>query len=246
MTAAALACTLCLSTFGAWKPDVGAARAYADSRPGTVSFAVRTQGRFFGHRSTVGYPSASTIKALMMVTYLRQPSVRRRALTRRDRALLAPMIRRSDDVAATTIRNRVGDAALVRTGRRGGMRRLQPHPIWGLSRVDASDFTRFFLNLERLTPKRHRAYAMGLLRRVVPSQQWGIGRVKPRGWTVHLKGGWGSGSGAVDHQVALLERGNQRVAIAIRTSANGSHATGKATLRGVAARLLKGLSAVEG
>ena len=76
----------------------------------------------------------------------------------------------------------------------------------------------------------------------MPSQRWGIGRVVPAGWTLHLKGGWGSGSGAVDHQAALLTRGPQRVAVAITTTSNGSHAAGKATLRGVAARLMRELS----
>jgi hypothetical protein len=67
--------------------------------------------------------------------------------------------------------------------------------------------------------------------------------VAPRGWTLHFKGGWGSGSGRVDHQVALLTRGAQRVSLAILTTAQGTHAYGRATLRGMAARLLRGLAA---
>ena len=38
------------------------------------------------------------------------------------------------------------------------------------------------------------------------SQRWGIGQASLPGWRVYFKGGWGSGTGAVDHQVALLER----------------------------------------
>jgi hypothetical protein len=45
----------------------------------------------------------------------------------------------------------------------------------------------------------------------------------------------------VDHQVALLTRGSERVSLAILTYADGSHAYGKETLRGVAKRLLRGL-----
>jgi hypothetical protein len=66
--------------------------------------------------------------------------------------------------------------------------------------------------------------------------------VAPRGWTVHAKGGWGSGTGAIDHQVALLTRGDERVSAAVLTTADGTHAYGKATLRGMFARLLRGLT----
>jgi len=58
---------------------------------------------------------------------------------------------------------------------------------------------------------------------------------------VYFKGGWGSGSGAVDHQVALLTHGDIRLSVAVLTASNGSHATGKATLECVFRRLLRGL-----
>ena len=64
----------------------------------------------------------------------------------------------------------------------------------------------------------------------------------PPGWHLFLKGGWGSGSGRVDHQVALLKRGHHRIALAVFTQFDPSHSYGKQTLRGIAARLLAGLS----
>jgi hypothetical protein len=100
------------------------------------------------------------------------------------------------------------------------------------------------LRVDRLTPGQHRAYALRLLRTIVRRQRWGIAKVAPRGWRLYFKGGWGSGTGRVDHQVALLMRGRHRVAVAITTTDNGSHAAGKATLRGVARRLLRGLHRV--
>jgi hypothetical protein len=191
-----------------------------------------------------GVPAASTLKAILLVAYLRR--AHDRPLTRGDRALLAPMVRRSDNVTATRVRDLIGNAGLKRFTVRAGMRRFSPHAVWGLSRVDASDLTRFMLHVDALTPRRHRAYALRLLRTIVPSQRWGIAKVSPRGWTLHFKSGWGSGTGAVDHQVALLTRGDQRVAVAVTTTANGSHAAGKQTLRGVTRRLLAGLGRVEG
>jgi hypothetical protein len=178
---------------------------------------------------------------MLLVAYLRRPDVRDRDLRRADRDLLGPMIRRSDNVAATRVRDSVGEAGLVRLARRVGMRAFAPAPIWGLSRIDAADQTLFLLHVDRFVPPRHRAFALRLLRTIVPSQRWGIARVRPPGWALYFKGGWGSGSGAVDHQVALLRRGRRRVSVAILTTASPSHDYGKQTLRGVAARLLRDL-----
>ncbi len=66
-----------------------------------------------------------------------------------------------------------------------------------------------------------------------------------RGWHLYFKGGWGSGTGWVDHQVALLTRGDERVSVAILTFHDGSHAYGVETLRGIALRLLSGLDSAD-
>jgi hypothetical protein len=227
----------------AWRPDVEAARGFVSERAGQISFAVRTEGHLYGVDVRRTVPSASVLKAMLLVAYLRESAVRDRSLRKTDRDLLAPMIRWSDNVAATRVRDIVGNDALVRLARRVGMRAFTPAAIWGLSRVDAADQTLFFLQIDRYVPSRHRAYALKLLSSIVPSQRWGIARVRPRGWALYFKGGWGSGSGAVDHQVALLRRGAKRVSVAILTTSSPSHAYGKATLRGVAARLLRGLAA---
>jgi hypothetical protein len=226
-----------------WQPDIAGAAAWAAQRQGSVTFAVRTPDRLRGRGLDRQFPSASVIKAMFMVTYLRQGSVRDRDLDAGDRALLAPMIRRSDNVAATRVRDIVGNAAVVRLAERAGMTRFAIDPVWGRSLITARDQTRFFLGIEELLPERHRAYALRLLRTIVPSQRWGMGRTIPERWQLHFKGGWGSGTGAVDHQVGLLRRGAHRVAIAVLTVGNPSHAYGKATLRGVSRRLMRDLGA---
>jgi beta-lactamase class A len=226
----------------AWTPHVAEARAYAHARPGVIAFAVRTDDHLWGWRTDEQFPSASVLKAMLLVAYLRH--VGDRPLRASERALLTPMIRRSDNSAATTIRDRIGDGALVRLARRAGMTRFRPGgAIWGNSQITARDQTRLFLHIDALMPAAHRAYAMRLLRTVIPSQRWGIGRVPLPGWTVYFKGGWGSGTGRVDNQVALLVKGDERVSVAVLTVADGSHAAGKETLRGIFARLLRGLPA---
>jgi hypothetical protein len=96
-------------------------------------------------------------------------------------------------------------------------------------------------HFDRYVARRHRAFARNQLARIVPSQRWGIGRLRLPGWRLYFKGGWGSGTGAVDHQVAFLESGSARIALAVFTEGDGSHRYGKQTLYGIAARRLRGL-----
>jgi hypothetical protein len=225
-----------------WRPDVAAARTYAASRAGDVSFAVRTQERAWSWRGTTSYRSASLVKAMLLVAYLRRDDVRRRALRPDERALLDPMVRFSDNRAADAVHARVGLPALSALARRAGMRSFAPHPVWGGSSVTADDQARFFLRIDRLVPARHRDYAMGLLRGIVPEQRWGIAAAVPDGWNIAFKGGWGRGvTRQVDHQAALLTNAALRVSVAVLTADSPGDGYGSATLRGVAARLLRGL-----
>jgi beta-lactamase class A len=242
LLAAVVALVLPASASAAWKPHVHDAARWAAARHGSVAFAVRVPGHAWGWHARRTFPSASVLKAMLLVSYLNKRSVRGRALHHDERRLLSPMIRRSDNAAANVMVGRVGAGGLRALARRAGMHNFTPVTgIWGNSRIDAEDQARFFLRIDRLLPPRHRAYAMRLLRRIVPRQRWGIAQVSPPGWQLFFKGGWGSGTGRVDHQVALLTRGSERVSVAILSYGDGSHAYGKATLRGVARRLLRGL-----
>jgi Beta-lactamase enzyme family len=222
---------------------VHSAIVYANRRAGEVRFAVRTQHRLWASHAIQTVPSASVLKAMLMVAYLDRPGVRDRPLDKEDFRLIGPMIRRSDNVAAARVLAIVGAGGVYGVARHAHMRRFALDPvIWGQSRIDAADQARFFLHIDARVVPRHRATALHLLSSVVPRQRWGIGRVRVPGWRVYFKGGWGSGTGAVDHQVALLRRGERRVSVAVLTTDSPSHAYGKETLRGVFARLLSGLS----
>lgn len=238
---------LCAATGAAaqpvWRPHVSTAVRFAKQRRGQIAIAVSTRERFWGWHDRRTYPSASVIKAMLLTAYLDRGSVRHRRLHHWERAVLEPMIRRSDNEAASRIMRIVGTGGLRKLARRAGMRRFTPVAgYWGTSRIDARDQARYFLRIDRFMPRRHRSYGMRLLKSVVPEQRWGVAQVQPPHWNLFFKGGWGSGSGAVDHQVALLKRGHRRVAIAVLTYANGSHEYGRRTLRGVFGRLLRGLN----
>ncbi|MGH3664636.1 MAG: serine hydrolase [Egibacteraceae bacterium] len=226
-----------------WRPRMDPAAEYAQARDGSVSIAVMdTEGRMHRWRGAGKVPMASVLKVMFMVAYLRQPAVRDRKLRDADRDLLRPMIRRSDNDSATTIANRLGPKPLYRLARRADMHEFSYTRPWGLSTTSARDQARFMARLRRHIPNRHEPYAMGLLNDIVPSQRWGIGKVDTPRWRKHFKGGWGSGTGWVDHQVVRLQRRDgTRVGLAVMVRNSPSHTYGKRTLRGVFARLLRDL-----
>ncbi len=224
-----------------WRPDMSAALADARGRVGDIAFAVRTADRFYGYRASHVEWSASVVKAMLMVAYLDEPWVADRPIDAADNALLIPMITASNNDAADRVDEIVGSAGLDALARRVGMTQFSAAaPVWGESEITAADQTRFFLDIDRDVVARHRRYAMHLLASVIPSERWGIGELSPAGWTLYFKGGWGYGTGLLDHQVVLIKRGCARVAIAVLTMYDGSHAYGKQTLYDIFAALLRG------
>jgi hypothetical protein len=226
-----------------WAANIDAAKQYAQTRAGEESFAVfdrpgHLRGRLLDRPRT----SASVIKAMLLVAYLNRSSVRGRELTSDDRGLLGPMIRRSANGPATTVFHLLGPGPLYALAARAGMRNFRVDPHWGLSDLTARDQARFFRRIDLLVPQRHRAYARLLLSSIISRQRWGIAPVAPDGWELYFKGGWlGRSDGWVINQVALLKRGERRISIAILTGQNSSDAYGRATVRGIARRLLNGL-----
>jgi hypothetical protein len=223
-----------------WAERMDAAAGFVERRAGVESFALADErGRFHGYRARAKAPSASLLKAMALVAYLNHGTVRRRDLRDADRRLLGPMIRRSDNTTASAVLRIVGAWRLYHLADRAGMKDFSfAWPIWGNSTTSARDQARFFYAIDKLVVRRHRRYALRLLASIVPSQRWGIPRVRPAGWSIHFKGGWGSGTGLVTHQSALLRNGSSRIALSVLTRWNPSHRYGTRTIRGVAARLL--------
>jgi hypothetical protein len=152
-----------------------------------------------------------------------------------ERALLDPMIRISDNDAASAIFAFVGEPGLAELGRAAGMTDLATHPFWGETGISAADQARFFAQLDRLLPARFATFARDLLAGVVPDQSWGIPAVgRPAGFAVLFKGGWREG---IVHQAALLEGPRGRFALAVLSDGNPSAVYGIETIAGVTAAL---------
>jgi hypothetical protein len=228
-----------------WDANKQRAIAYAQTRAGVESFVIFDEHAVrHGWRTYRVYGSASVLKAMLLVAYLHRPSVRGRALTDRERALLEPMIRWSANEPASYLVSLMGAGPLNRLARRAHMGHFRlVTPLWGLSEITALGQARFFRRIDKLLPPRHRAYALNLLNTIIPAQRWGIPPVKPPGWRIYFKGGWGAGTGLRTHQVALLRRGKtRRISLAILTEGNPSHAYGIETIEGIAKRLLRGVN----
>jgi hypothetical protein len=110
---------------------------------------------------------------------------------------------------------------------------------WANAHFSAQDQARLFNRIDRLIPKRSRAYARELLSSIVSYQRWGFSRyAAAAGFRSFFKGGWrGTGAGQLVHEAALFERGDRRLSMAVLTDGNPSHDYGTETLRGVAQRI---------
>ncbi|MBN1529629.1 MAG: hypothetical protein JW895_11245 [Thermoleophilaceae bacterium] len=220
--------------------SVAAARRYLAKRAGVESFALfDSRGRAYGWAPRRPYVSASVTKAMMLVAYLR--AIGGRAPDGAERALLEPMIEMSDNDRADAVYARVGDSGLLRVARRAHMRHFATHGYWASATITAIDQARLFRRIDRIVPRRNRAYARRLLSSIVPAQRWGFSRFARRaGFRTFLKGGWrGTPSGSLVHEAALFEHGRTRFAMAVLTDGNPSHEYGTATLRGVAERIFR-------
>jgi beta-lactamase class A len=220
---------------------VEAARSYAATREGRISFAVAdARGGIAGQAFDERYASASLVKTMILVAYLDRAERDGAGLSEADIEQLDAMIRVSDNDSATSIFRRLGPAALTELARRSGMRSFSVGTAWANAQVTAADQARFFLVIDRLLPAaRRRDYARYLLSHVAPYQSWGIPQAARPSWQVYFKGGWRpDGAGEIVHQAALLEQGPRRFAIAVLTDGNPTEIYGQETIRGVAQRLL--------
>ena len=182
---------------GGWRPDVERARNYARSRAGGVSFAfIDLDGRSHKYRAGETAALASVFKTMLLAAYLRQKDVRDRKLRERDRDLLGPMIRASDNETATEVNSILGTGAIERLAKQAGMRRFSYDPtIWGNSRGAPRELARYIQRIDQVIPRRHERYARKLLSSIAPGQRWGVGGGAAEGLEAVLQGRLGQRHG---------------------------------------------------
>jgi hypothetical protein len=222
---------------------IAEARRWASDRAGEISFAVLDEcGKLKGDHPYRVHYSASVVKVMLMVAYLRRPDVRHDELTDSEKAMLKPMITMSDNDRANQVYGIVGEEGLYDLAAKAKMHHFTTMPTWGGSEITAGDQASFVGRLERYVPRLHESYALGLMAHVIEPQRWGIPRLQLPGWKISLKGGWSpqaSGGGWRVNQVALLRRHGRRLSVAILTSDDPDFAYGQASIEGVGKRLLR-------
>ncbi|MEA2430383.1 MAG: hypothetical protein QOI19_856 [Thermoleophilaceae bacterium] len=220
---------------------IAAAAHYQGSRSGFTAFAVvDSEGRLSGRHIHRTFVTASVIKAMLLVAYLRKLDAAHKGLDSSSRSILHPMIHVSDNHAATVIWGRVGNTRLYRLAHLAGMTDFSISGIWASAHFSAADQAKFFYKQDSLIPRKFRGYARSLLSHISGAQSWGIPHVaRPDGWHVFFKGGWrGTGRGQLVHQASRLEKGHTKFSLAVMTDGDPSMGYGITTIQGVTARLL--------
>jgi beta-lactamase class A len=216
------------------------ASTYLQARLGETAFAViDSRGREFGLNMHRTFVSASVVKAMLLVAYLRTLGNQHGSLGYESQSLLYPMIHVSDNKAASAVEQRVGDSQLKDVAHAARMTDFALGSDWANDEISAADQARFFYHMDSLIPREFRSYARELLAGIDPTESWGIpAAARPR-WEVYFKGGWRrTGTGQLVSQVARLEQRRRRIAIAVMTDTDPSMSYGEETIDGVTARLL--------
>jgi hypothetical protein len=213
---------------------------YLAGRAGANAFAViDDDGRLTGIDVRRRFHSASIVKSMLLVAYLRMLADQGRPLDAASQALLYPMIHSSDNNAASAVLAIVGQAALDRVARDAHMSDYQPSSgWWALTEVSAADLARFFLSQDAMIPGQFDGYARWLLSGIEPSQSWGIPAIARPEFQVFFKGGWLPRDEGLVNQVARLERPGIVFAMSVLTTNDPSMQYGEQTIEGVALRLL--------
>jgi hypothetical protein len=226
-------------------PGPGAIRSaasYLSSRAGRTAFAVMdSEGRVSGVHIHWTFVSASVVKAMLLVGYLRRlDAMGQHTVDSASNSFLFPMINVSDNNAATQTWSIIGNGGLYAVARAAGMTDYSVSTDWASSQISPADQAKFFFEMDSLIPREFVGYARNLLSTIAGFESWGIPAIaRPRGYQVFFKGGWrGTGLGQLVHQIGRLEGHGQVFSIAVMTDGDPSMGYGIDTIQGVTAALL--------
>jgi hypothetical protein len=221
---------------------VAHAASYLHRRAGRTAFAViDSEGRLSGVHMHWTFVSASVVKAMLLVAYLRMLDAEgRHRIDSYSNSFLYPMIHVSDNDAATKTWSIVGNGQLYALAHAAHMTDYSVYTDWASSQISAADQARFFFEMNSLIPPEFRRYARFLLSTIAGDESWGIPAVaRPRGYQVFFKGGWrGTNLGQLVHQVGRVVGHGRTFSMAVMTDGDPSMGYGISTIQGVTAALL--------
>jgi hypothetical protein len=187
------------------------------------------------------FDSASIVKVTILGALLRKAEDQHRYLTSTEAAEARAMITLSDNTAASALWAELGYPYLQHFLNLAGMRQthLGLSGYWGLTQVTAHDETlllRLLLTPNKVLDNASRAYALGLMARVVSYERWGVPAGAPRGVTVHVKNGWlpRATHGWRIHSIGGFTWSTGWYTIVVLTQDNPTMAYGIATIEAIA------------
>jgi hypothetical protein len=221
---------------------IARAARYLRGRIGRTAFAViDSEGRLSGVHLHWRFVSASVVKAMLLVAYLRMLAARgQHHVDGYSNSILYPMINVSDNNAATQCWSIVGDGRLYALARAAHMTDFQIVGIWANAQISAADQARFFFEMDSLIPPEFVGYANHLLSTIAAYESWGIPAIaRPLGYQVYFKGGWRpTVLGQLVHQIARLQGHGRTFALAVMTDGDPSMGYGIDTIQGLTRALL--------
>jgi hypothetical protein len=222
---------------------IARAERYLAGRAGVTGLAVvDSEGRLSGVHLHRTFITASVIKAMLLVAYLRRlNALAQRRVDPASRAFLYPMIHLSDNTAASHCWAILGNGALYSLARAAGMTNFSISTDWASARLSPADQAAFFFKMDSLIPRQFVGYARFLLSTIAGYESWGIPAVAgPLGYRVFFKGGWRTTElGQLVHQMARLEGHGHTFSMAVMTDGDPSMSYGIDTIQGVAGALLR-------
>lgn len=215
--------------------------------PGRVTAAVydtRT-GCWYHLNRGMRISTASVVKAQVLGAVLLKAQDARRPLSSRERALISPMIRYSDDAATSALYGHVGGTGgMYAYDRRSGIGSTTHDTRFGGTSTTAQDRTIVALGLlhgRGPLGAAAQADAWRYMGDVHPTQQWGITAGLRLGWSAALKNGFYPGTGGrwrVGSTGFVRRTGtNSGYAITVMTTGVSDQGTGMRWVEAVSSRV---------
>ncbi|WP_351235391.1 serine hydrolase [Streptomyces sp. NPDC002133] len=201
-------------------------------RPTATSCTFRPDARF---------DSASVVKVTVLAALLRTSMEEHRSLTPREAALSTAMITKSDNDATSALWRQIGHKGIQRFLTLAGMQDtvLGPKGYWGRTQITAGDqlkLLRVLTSDNSVLDRNARAYALGLMNQVVPTQRWGVPAGASDTVTTHLKNGWlpRATNGWRVHSIGVFTGGGHDYGMVVLSHGNRSIDDGIVTIERVA------------
>jgi beta-lactamase class A len=160
----------------------------------SVAVLDKKTGQTYAYRGTVKYDTASIVKAQILACMLLHDQDADHDPTSGEMALAKPMIRLSDNNAATSLFQHVGArAGVTKCNKRLGLTQTVVNSSWGKTRTTADDQIKLLSELvdtKGPLESDSRKTAFGLMSTVSSAQDWGIPSIAKAGETAIVKNGW--------------------------------------------------------